>query len=160
MATQNKKKKKSGGLWWLIFLLIAGLSQVKELPDLQRMYLRSRVWLLRRGVRVEPMVLVVGAGVVLIVLIVLVSFAFRRRAESRESRPAAGRVSAAAQRRDPRTNSFTQPDAYCVVCDHSGEDHFAHDRSQRIRQLDEWLKNGLIDREEYRVLKSRFERDL
>ena len=40
------------------------------------------------------------------------------------------------------------------------DDHFVRDKAQRIAQLDEWLKNGLIDREEYRVLKSRYERDL
>ena len=71
-----------------------------------------------------------------------------------------GRVSTAVQRLDPRSKSFTKPETYCAVHDHSGEDHLAHDKAQRIRQLDEWLKNGLIDRNEYRVLKSRYERDL
>ena len=37
-----------------------------------------------------------------------------------------------------------------------GEDHFQRDKRKRIKQLDEWLKNGLIDRKEYDELKRRY----
>ncbi len=36
------------------------------------------------------------------------------------------------------------------------EDHFQRDKRTRIEQLDEWLKNGLIDRKEYKVLEKRY----
>lgn len=52
------------------------------------------------------------------------------------------------------------PDAACVVCDNTGEDHFAHDKAQRIAQLDTFLKNGIIDKAEYRTLRERYERGL
>ena len=52
------------------------------------------------------------------------------------------------------------PDAACVVCDNTGEDHFAHDKAQRIAQLDAFLKNGIIDKAEYRTLHERYERGL
>ena len=52
------------------------------------------------------------------------------------------------------------PDAACVVCDNTGEDHFAHDKAQRIAQLDDFLKNGIIDKAEYRKLLERYERGL
>ena len=52
------------------------------------------------------------------------------------------------------------PDAACVVCDNTGEDHFAHDKAQRIAQLDAFLKNGIIDKAEYRTLHERHERGL
>lgn len=52
------------------------------------------------------------------------------------------------------------PDAACVVCDNTGEDHFAHDKAQRIAQLDTFLKNGIIDKTEYRLLHERYERGL
>lgn len=52
------------------------------------------------------------------------------------------------------------PDAACVVCDNTGVDHFAHDRAQRIAQLDAFLKNGIIDKAEYRTLRERYERGL
>ena len=61
---------------------------------------------------------------------------------------------------DPRMKTFTKPDAPCIVCDHTGEDHLERDKRNRIRQLDDWLKSGLIDRKEYAVLKDRFERDM
>ena len=64
-----------------------------------------------------------------------------------------------ARRPDPRMKTFTKPDAPCIVCDITGEDHFLRDRENRIKQLDEWLKNGLIDKTEYRILKQRYERD-
>ncbi|MGX8692438.1 MAG: hypothetical protein ACSW8E_01605 [Clostridia bacterium] len=64
------------------------------------------------------------------------------------------------QRREPEARrDYSKPDAYCVSCDLSGEDHFVRDRNRRIAQLDEWLKNGLIDKQEYQVLKWRFEND-
>ena len=64
------------------------------------------------------------------------------------------------QRREPTAQrSFPQPDAYCVSCELSGEDHFVRDRQRRLQQLDEWLKNGLVDKQEYLVLKNRFEHD-
>ena len=52
------------------------------------------------------------------------------------------------------------PDAACVVCDNTGEDHFAHYKAQRIAQLDGFLKNGIIDKAEYRTLRERYERGL
>lgn len=52
------------------------------------------------------------------------------------------------------------PDAACVVCDNTGENHFAHDKAQRITQLDDFLKNGIIDKAEYRTLRDRYERGL
>ena len=41
----------------------------------------------------------------------------------------------------------------------SGEDHFERDKRNRIEQLDDWLKNGLIDRREYNELKRRYLED-
>ena len=55
---------------------------------------------------------------------------------------------------------FSAPEAPCIVCEQTGEDHFQRDKVRRIAQLDEWLKIGLIDREEYRVLKDRYQRGI
>lgn len=67
-----------------------------------------------------------------------------------------------AQRSVPPQRSMPpdMPDAACVVCDNTGEDHFAHDKAQRIAQLDDFLKNGIIDKAEYRTLHERYERGL
>lgn len=72
-------------------------------------------------------------------------------------RPAPPQYSAAPRRPMPPPDV---PDAACVVCDNTGEDHFAHDKAQRIAQLDDFLKNGIIDKAEYRTLRDRYERNL
>ncbi len=71
-------------------------------------------------------------------------------------------VQDAPQRSVPPRRSMPpdMPDAACVVCDNTGEDHFAHDKAQRIAQLDDFLKNGIIDKAEYRTLRERYERGL
>ena len=72
-------------------------------------------------------------------------------------RPASPRQDAPQRSVPPRRD---MPDAACVVCDNTGEDHFAHDKAQRIAQLDTFLKNGIIDKAEYRTLRERYERGL
>ena len=160
---ENKKIKKPGRTGLIVFLIAFVLPQlIAAVDEFDFDYLlwRLRHWAFQLGI--DPELLpVIGAGIV--VLIVLLIAAGKRR-KSVEDKPVrndrAGRTSAAAQRPDPRNRSFTPPEPKCIVCDHTGEDHFLRDKQQRIAQLDEWLKNGLIDREEYRVLKSRYERDL
>lgn len=34
------------------------------------------------------------------------------------------------------------------------------DKERRLRQLDDFLKNGIIDKEEYKILRSRYERGI
>ena len=41
----------------------------------------------------------------------------------------------------------------------SEEDHFQRDKRNRMNQLDDWLKIGLIDRKEYHQLKRRYQED-
>ncbi len=66
---------------------------------------------------------------------------------------------AASQARSAKRD-FSAPDAPCIVCEQTGEDHFQRDKARRIAQLDDWLKNGIIDRSEYLVLKDRYLRDI
>ncbi len=169
MNNQNKKKKKGGGGALLVFLLIFVLPRLFEAlegADFQNALWKLRYWAYRRGLDPRLLLPILAACVIVIfVLIAAVSAARKKRlAEAGASRvrinTSAGRTAAAAQRADPRSRSFVPPEPSCIVCDHTGEDHFVRDKAQRIAQLDEWLKNGLIDREEYRVLKSRYERDL
>lgn len=150
MSNKDNKKKK-GFPWAILVLLIPLLSNVMD------------------G-EVPPVVF----GFIVIAIIIVaaaLSSAAKKKGTARQ-KPAAAPVRKtpsvelhrpvpAMQRRESVTaqRSFPQPEAYCVSCELSGEDHFVRDRKRRIQQLDEWLKNGLIDREEYRVLKNRFERD-
>lgn len=84
------------------------------------------------------------------------------QAQDAPFRPAPPKSAAQRFAAPPRRNAPPPdvPDAACVVCDNTGEDHFAHDKAQRIAQLDEFLKNGIIDKAEYRTLRERYERGL
>ena len=161
---RNRKKKKSGGwLWWVFILCLGMLANETEGFDfsgLSRLWWRFRVTLLRNGITLDPAFLLLAAVVVLVGIAALLRLVIKRRNEVEDRRPATARTSAAIHRPDPRNRSFTPPEPSCIVCDHTGEDHFQHDKEQRIQQLGEWLKNGLIDREEYKVLRARYEQDL
>lgn len=140
MSQSNKNKKKNAGGWFLpaltvllIVLLNAALSGVRS--------------------NSSPALLIPIAAFA-IVLVVLKTVFTAKQKKSAPAQPAAPSKPAV------RMNAaFPQPEAHCVVCENTGDDHFAHDREQRIKQLDEWLKNGIIDRKEYQVLKARYERD-
>ena len=47
-----------------------------------------------------------------------------------------------------------------VYNENASAENFQRDRQRRIAQLDGFLKNGIIDKEEYKVLLSRYERDI
>ena len=58
----------------------------------------------------------------------------------------------------PAPSMEQRPSAPVRSYNQAGLDHFARDKARRIAQLDEWLRNGLIDKAEYNVLKDRFQR--
>ena len=173
-ATQNTRKKKKGSGWGmlmvLLFLLLPRLFESTDSGALRHFYLRNIYFPLRRaGLHLDPelVVALVTVGFTILMLLVIIGIVRRKVAAAASPSPVksgrganAGRVSAAVQRPDPRNRSFTPPEPSCIVCDHTGEDHFARDRANRIAQLNDWLRSGLIDRNEYRVLKDRYERDI
>ena len=63
----------------------------------------------------------------------------------------------AEERKAHASGQSQQQETLFTVMDASREDHFEHDKRTRIAQLDDWLRNGLIDRKEYRILKQRYE---
>jgi hypothetical protein len=153
MTNGNKKKKKSGGIWvWLLIFAFGLISQQAENPEFRRFFRRFGNSFDLDSPAVFGIAGAVVLGVFLFVLIRGLSAAIRRQAESAPTEKPRSRHTA--------SQEFPVPDAHCVVCETTGEDHFARDKILRIQQLDDWLKNGLIDRAEYKVLKDRFEKDL
>ena len=70
---------------------------------------------------------------------------------------AVGKVGISSSRKEKRRKQGAAlTDAVEELFTSSGEDHFQRDKRKRIEQLDEWLKNGLIDRKEYDELKRRY----
>ena len=47
-----------------------------------------------------------------------------------------------------------------VYNENASAENFQRDKQRRISQLDGFLKNGIIDKEEYKVLLSRYERNI
>jgi len=72
-----------------------------------------------------------------------------------------GRIMKAAngKKKPEKNSSLSRQRNTAITRDTHGEDHFQRDRRNRISQLDDWLKSGLIDKKEYNVLKKRYERD-
>lgn len=104
---------------------------------------------------IAPLITVIMAGLFALLPALTVIIVIRKlRKESKTNDPI--RYDAAADAREKKDQVFAEPDAYCVVCEQTGDDHFARDKVSRIKQLDEWLKNGLIDAKEYRELKERY----
>ena len=166
---QPKKKKGGGAGALVVILLMLALPRIMEALEsggFRQLFRRIQFWLFRNGIDPELLPVLIAAAVIIVVAFFLViSVISKMKAKEPGSdrvrtNSSAGGTTAAKNRPDPRTRSFVPPEPSCIVCDHTGEDHFLRDKAQRIAQLDEWLKNGLIDREEYRVLKDRYERDL
>ena len=155
----NQKKPKKGSPWAIIVILTAmAVANIDEI-----------------GGKIDGRLLVFLLSAVIIIASIALGFRLHMKNRNGEKTASGARNGgrtrnireldksfgeSAIHRFDPRSRSFAKPDAPCIVCENTGEDHLERDKHNRIRQLDDWLKTGLIDRSEYRVLKDRFERDL
>ena len=157
--SQKRAKKNTGGWIWIVFIVIGILSNLDS-GEFKRALRDFQFRMAHTGVDVGELLAPIFGVIVLVAVVLILRKAIRRRAAANDRPYTAARTSAAVQRRDPRSASFTKPEAACIVCDHTGEDHFVRDKARRIAQLDEWLKNGLIEKDEYRVLKARYEQDI
>ena len=154
MNGQNNRPKK-GSPWAIIVVLLAlAVANIKDIDEELLMF-------------ILPLLIIIAAVAVVFRLRMKLGNGSKSGSGARDG--SRGRnireldsssMQSAIHRFDPRSKSFVKPDAPCIVCEHTGEDHLERDKQNRIRQLDDWLRTGLIDRNEYRVLKDRYERDL
>ena len=142
MENKNRKKQSGKGVGVIIGVLILLLSG------------------LTNGFESE----IVGPLVVVAFVAVLIWICCKSVIASRGKAAGQGKNTAAVRhsmtRHEPKVEihrAFPEPEAHCVVCENTGVDHFDRDRQMRVQQLDEWLKNGLIEREEYMILKRKYE---
>ncbi len=139
MENKNQKKKSGGGLGFLVIIVLMILSGLSE------------------GLDGEIAVYVAFVAVIVVVLWLVRKLGTLRSSAKKDSAAASGH---SMKRHEPKVEihrDFPEPEAHCVVCENTGVDHFDRDRQMRLQQLDDWLKNGLIEREEYAVLKRKFE---
>ena len=138
----NRNKKKSGkGIGVVIGILILLLARFSDDFD-------SDV--------IGPIVALAIVGVLVVISIRIA----RASPGSARQNTGTGDVGHSMKRHEPKVEihrAFPEPEAHCVVCENTGDNHFDRDRQMRLKQLDDWLKNGLIDREEYAVLKRKYE---
>ena len=159
------KKKQPGVLPFLISLFLIGGLYEPALRFLR--YLSRRPFMGLDTFRRLPMdqlltlaVFLVGCVLFVVSIVRMIRSAPAAKAASREAarfaasaRPAATRKSPAGVKPHPsiRLHAPDQPEAEEAI-------HCAHltGRAKYMEQLDSFLKTGLIDREEYRVLKERY----
>ena len=147
----NGKKKKpfSGVAVFFIVMILASL--LEDLP-------RGSISRYQRLFSLLPML------VVLVLVIVFVVFLTRAAKKSAEQKgfaaPARQDVHPSQSRGQAQPHFRADSDAYCLVCDQTGVDHFERDRLRRLRQLDYWLSIGLIERKEYNLLRAKYSRDV
>ena len=107
---------------------------------------------------------ILGIFVIVLIIGTVVFFLKRKKAARKKAEDQATvRWSAPVpERRQNRAVPAERP-AYTpqpVYNENTSGENFQRDRQRRLAQLDSFLKNGLIDREEYKVLRSRYERDI
>lgn len=146
--SSNGKKKKpfSGVAVFFIVMIVASL-----LEDMPRgsYYRYSRLF---------PLLAVL---LLVVLFVVIIAKAAKKSAEQRGfTAPPARQSVHPPQHRAPAQPHRADPDAYCLVCDQTGVDHFERDRQRRLRQIDYWLSIGLIERKEYNQLRARYSRDV
>ena len=107
---------------------------------------------------------ILGIFVIVLIIGTVVFFLKRKKAARKKAEDQANvRWSAPVpERRQNRAVPAERP-AYTpqpVYNENTSGENFQRDRQRRLAQLDSFLKNGIIDREEYKVLRSRYERDI
>ena len=141
MENKNRKKQSGKSVGIVIGILILLLSGLSE------------------GFDSEVIGPIVGLAIIGVLVTIGIKIALASPGTARKN---AGAFTAVQhmKRHEPKVEihrDFPEPEAHCVVCENTGENHFDRDRQMRLQQLDDWLKNGLIKREEYAVLKKKFE---
>ena len=131
MEQNKKKQKKKGGAWWILILL--AISAVRGLDD------------------PAEMGYVVAGLVCLAVLALVISVAVKKAKANGGAAP----VRSTPMRGAGSTASY-RPAAVPVYTT-DGEGNSDRDRQRRREQLDGFLKNGIVDKREYDLLRARHE---
>ena len=103
--------------------------------------------------------LVVGVIAVMVVVWVVFFLFFRNVMKNKKGAPAKGFAKKANVEFSDGTAGLVQRMAERDEedCEYGEENHkYSHDDEKRLAQLDSFLKNGIIDKEEYQVLKKRY----
>ena len=143
----NDNKKKQSPLGIVIALLLIGVSLARGLDDADDF------------LEILPFLLM---ALVFVVIFVALTAAAKKMAQKQPPQGAGQKPSVELHRPFPEPQNRRTP----AIFAHKGETaaaedaiHCAHSRGKEkyLEQIDGYLKNGIIDREEYKLLKKRYE---
>ena len=108
---------------------------------------------------------ILGIFVIALLIGIMIFFLKQRKKAAQKKAEAQAPVRWSAPEPDRRPNRAVPAErpAYTpqpVYNENTSGENFQRDRQRRLAQLDGFLKNGIIDKEEYKVLRSRYERDI
>ena len=108
---------------------------------------------------------ILGIFVIALFIGIVIFFLKQRKKAAQKKAEAQAPVRWSAPEPDRRPNRAVPAErpAYTpqpVYNENTSGENFQRDRQRRLAQLDGFLKNGIIDKEEYKVLRSRYERDI
>lgn len=138
----NEKKKNSGGIIGVIAVLLIAL-----VTNLQSQEVFQFIILL------APLAVLIGLAIVLTKAIKKGGI---KAGEAQKSPFSYSSKKEKAVEDSPFT--ATKQGRNISYNEHAAEENFRRDKERRIRQLDVFLKNGIIEKNEYRLLKERYEK--
>lgn len=147
----NKKKKsggsKAGGIIALIMVMIASLAENFN------------------GDAVAQLIILLVPVAIIVAVVVLIRKAIKKAKAEKSTVKGGFKRShsfnyTAKKEKDLEDSPFTatRMDRNVSYNDHAAEDNFLRDKERRLSQLDVFLKNGIIEKDEYRLLKERYQK--
>ncbi len=138
---RNKKRMPPAFYTFILSLFLLSSNYETGMRQLQRLFIRPPFSLHRLQMiwRMSPGTVLIGLGYLLLILIMIISLVRWISPRKKAARPVRRTVKPAAESED------------AIHCDHR------RGKEKYMQQLENYLASGLIEREEYRVLRARYE---
>lgn len=143
----HKRKNNSNNTWWIIMLLIGLFFSLADM-DMDSGDVVAVIW-----------IILFIITTVIIVAITRQALKKKKKMPQKENRTFSEAVPSSTFKETQTRNSPALEQKKYYDKDMIMQDD-ERDRERRLKQLDDFLKNGIIDKEEYKVLYSRYERGI
>ena len=127
----NKKKKSDGRVGGIIVLILAMIASLAENIN---------------GDAVAQLIFLLVPVAIIVAVVVFIRKAIKKAKAEKST----------AKEDRPFTAASTGTAA--IYNEHAAEENFLRDKKRRLSQLDVFLKNGIIEKDEYRLLKERYQK--
>ena len=134
---KNKKKKGSPAVFFIVAMIAMIMANVENSDAV-------------------PAIIIVGAVAVFIAVIGV----FSKKAKQTAARKTSDRMDAYTPAERKYSVSTPIKSSVKEDCDYGADNcEYSHDEARRVKQLNEFLKNGTIDKAEYKTLLDRYRRE-